>query len=117
VSELSPTFPKPLPQRSCFATSSRPSLSNPTSVSERVTESKSFEPSLQRFQAPHSGFVSSLSSSVIKSKSIFSQPLSQHSQSFASEAPFYSLAPATKSKHYSVFSMPLRHHIQQESLS
>ncbi|GBO21895.1 hypothetical protein AVEN_19117-1, partial [Araneus ventricosus] len=120
-SGLSSAFPKPLPQCSCFITSSQAPLSNLIpSLSPHAAESElsstTFKPLPQRSrpittQAPLSELIPSSSPLTTESK-LPSKPL------FSCLMPFLSV-PAAKSKVYSAFSKPLpRHsHRQGQSLS
>ncbi|GBN90485.1 hypothetical protein AVEN_111572-1 [Araneus ventricosus] len=118
-SELSSTFPKPLPQCSCFITASQAPFSNLIpSLSPHAAESElsstTFKPLPQRSrpittQAPLSELIPS-SSPLTTESEIPSKPL------FSCLMPFMSV-PAAKSKVSSAFSKPLPRHSHRQSRS
>ncbi|GBM78181.1 hypothetical protein AVEN_201950-1 [Araneus ventricosus] len=121
-SELSSTFPKPLPQRSCFITSSQAPLSNlipslSPDAAESELSSTTFKPLPQRSrpittQAPLSELIPSSSPLTTESElpSTPSKPL------FSCLMPSLSV-PAAKSKVSSAFSKPLPRHSHRQSQS
>ncbi|GBO09239.1 hypothetical protein AVEN_51863-1, partial [Araneus ventricosus] len=107
-SELSSTFPKPLPQRSCFITSSQAPLSNlipslSPDAAESELSSTTFKPLPQRScfitasQSPFSNLIPSLSPHAVESElsSTAFKPLPQRSRPITTQAPLSELIPSS----------------------